>query len=104
MLREDVPETGWGFVAAKEGAAEVFGALLALEPDAERTKTELAEDAGVALKTLYVNDWLSELVDLGVLAETGENDDGETCYRVVEDSDLLVAARRFDEAYRTASD
>lgn len=104
MLQEDVPETGWGFIATKEGAAEVFSALLALDADAERTKTELAEDADVALKTLYVNDWLSELVDLGVLSEAGENDDGEQCYRLVEDSDLLVAARQFEDAYQTASD
>ncbi|MFB6183373.1 MAG: hypothetical protein ABEI96_02355 [Haloarculaceae archaeon] len=68
MQRQNAQETGWEFVATREAAPEVFAALLRLDVEDTYTMTELAESADVPMKTLYVDDWLDDLCDLGVLA------------------------------------
>ena len=111
MREVDPPAGGWEFVAEREGAAELLGALADLEEGVTYTKTEIAERTGVARKTLYLNDLVSECADLGVLtaADDGtdaeaDGADGEARYRVVPDSDLLAAAAAFDDAYRNQRD
>jgi len=108
MRTDETPTGGWEFIAEREGAAELLGALADLDDGDTYTKTEIAERTGVARKTLYLNDLVAECADLGLLAPVdteGESDDagadGETQYRVVSDSDLLAATAAFDEAYRS---
>lgn len=104
----DAPDGGWAFVADRDGAAKVLDALVELDPTETYTRSEVADQAGVPLKTLYLNDLLEEYVDLGVLTSNtggGESPTGEeTQYRVRPDSTLLDAAATFDDAYRTTSD
>ncbi|MEA5386120.1 hypothetical protein VB779_02705 [Haloarculaceae archaeon H-GB11] len=85
------------------GAAAILGALVGLDADAECTQTDLAEMADVPLKTLYVHDWLDEMVELGVLVDAGETEDGESCYSPAADSEVLDAARAFEDAFATAT-
>jgi hypothetical protein len=107
MRTDETPTGGWEFVAEREGAARLLGALADLDDGTAYTKTEIAERTGVARKTLYLNDLVAECADLGLLApvdpDGAEDDaaDGETQYRVVSDSDLLAAAAAFDDAYRS---
>jgi len=99
----DAPDGGWAFVSDRDGAARLFDALLALDPEETYTRSEIAEQADVPLKTLYLNDLLDEFVALGVLAEDaggGESPTGtESQYRVHTDSKLFSAAQAFDDAY-----
>ncbi|WP_459192364.1 hypothetical protein [Halosimplex sp. J119] len=97
---------GWAFVADSDGAAKLFGTLVELDTEDAYTRSELAERSGVPLKTLYLNDLIAAFVDLGVLETevAPSDDDGEPSYRVVPDSDLLVAAEAFEDAYRSQAD
>ncbi|WP_436909914.1 hypothetical protein [Halosimplex marinum] len=96
------PDGGWAFVADSDGAAELLGTLVGLNDERAYTRSDLAERSGVALKTLYLNGLVDEFVDLGLLVRAVDADDEETepQYRVAADSDLLAAARAFDDAYR----
>ena len=104
----DAPDGGWAFVANCDGAAKVLDVLIELDPDETYTRSEVADRAGVPLKTIYLNDLLDRYVDLGVLTENtggGESPTGEeTEYRICSDSTLLDAAATFDDAYRTSAD
>lgn len=101
MTETDTRTGGWAFVADNESAARLIDAVLDLDASEEYTKTAIAEQSGVPLKTLYLNDLLADCVDLGLLTEVGITEDGsEACYRVNEDSDLLQAAAAFDDAFR----
>jgi hypothetical protein len=96
------PDGGWAFVAASDGAADLLGTLTELNAERAYTRSDLSERSGVALKTLYLDGLLDEFVDLGLLvrADDEADDESEPQYRVAADSDLLDAARAFDDAYR----
>ncbi|MFB6141376.1 MAG: hypothetical protein ABEJ26_13195 [Halosimplex sp.] len=103
MQRNDEAETGWTFVAEHDAAARLFDAALDLDADETYTRDQLAEASGVALKTLYLNDLVGEFVEIGVFAAVDATEDGEQDrYRLDEDSDLLAAARAFDETFDAA--
>lgn len=96
----DAPtQSGWELVAAEDEAAAVIAGLLAVEPEREYTRSELADAAGVPLKTLYLVDIFEELAGLGMLDRVDDPEtESEVCYRINEESDLYQAARQFDEA------
>ncbi|QLH77683.1 hypothetical protein HZS55_10380 [Halosimplex rubrum] len=95
------PDGGWAFVATSDGAANLLGTLTELNAERAYTRSDLSERSGVPLKTLYLNGLLDEFVDLGLLVRADDEGDDETepQYRVAADSDLLDAARAFDDAY-----
>jgi len=95
MQQADHSPSGWEFVASREAAASLIGATLELDPDERITRSELATAAEVPMKRLYLEDTVSELVDLGVL-EAVESE-SEPVYTVNDDSDVLAAAARFEE-------
>jgi hypothetical protein len=93
----DGPETNdsaWQVVAQQDDAAALIDTLLELDPDAEFTKTELSDRAGVALKSLYLNGTLDAITELGLL-EKRERDGEEPLYAVAEGSEAFEAARAF---------
>jgi hypothetical protein len=96
------PDGGWAFVAASDGAADLLGTLTELNAERAYTRSDLSERSGVPLKTLYLDGLLDEFVDLAALgrADDEADDESEPQYRVAADSDLLDAARAFDDAYR----
>ncbi|WP_436932260.1 hypothetical protein [Halosimplex halobium] len=95
------PDGGWAFVADSDGAADLLGTLVDCNDERAYTRSDLAERSGVPLKTLYLDGLLDEFVALGVLVRADDESDEETepQYRVAGDSDLLAAARAFDDAY-----
>lgn len=100
MTEESVP-SGWELVAAEDEAAAVIAGLLAVDPDREYTRSELADSAGVPLKTLYLIDILDDLDEVGMLERVDEREaDSEACYRINEDSDVYRTARAFDDTVR----
>ncbi len=95
----EAPDSGWSLVADRDEAAALLATLVDLDPDETYTKSELAEASGVALKTLYLVDTLEAFVDVGLLEQVGEDSyDDESSFRLAADSEVLAAARRFDEA------
>ena len=91
------PDTGWGHVATHDDAPAVIDTLLRLDPEATHTKTELSDEAGVPLKTLYLDGMLDHLVEMGFLekhVEAGE----EALFSVDTDTAVFEAAVAFDEA------
>jgi hypothetical protein len=99
MQRNDADDSGWQFVAQRESAARLLDTLLALDAGTPYTKTEIAEAAGIPLKTLYLSGVLEECADLDVLQRV-DDEGGEARYVVNEESALLEAAAAFDDAYR----
>jgi len=98
-MTETPTQSGWELVAAEDEAAAVIAGLLAVEPGREYTRSELADAAGVPLKTLYLVDIFEELDALGMLDRVDDAEaESEICYRINEDSDVYQAARQFDEA------
>lgn len=91
--------TGWEFVASREAAASLIRATLELDPDEPVTRSELATAADVPMKRLYLENTVSELVELGVLETVTA--DAEPRYTVNDDSDVLEAAARLEEAATT---
>jgi hypothetical protein len=103
-MTSNATETGWTALAETEGAVELVGALAALDDtDGSFTRSELADLAGVPVKTLYLDGTVETCVDLGLLARI-EDDGGEPRYRVDPESDVLRAAERFDAAVRAAGE
>ena len=93
----DDPETGWGHVASHDDAPAVIDTLLRLDPDATYTKTELSDEAGVALKSLYLDGTLDHLVEMGFLEK--EADEGEEAlFSVDTETAVFEAAVAFDDA------
>ncbi|SDJ21472.1 hypothetical protein SAMN05216226_101168 [Halovenus aranensis] len=91
-------QSGWELVAAEDEAAAVIAGLLAVEPEREYTRSELADAAGVPLKTLYLVDIFEELATLGMLDRVDDpGAESEVCYRINEESDVYQAAHQFDE-------
>jgi len=93
----DEPETGWGHVASHDDAPAVIDTLLRLDPEATYTKTELSDEAGVALKSLYLDGTLDHLVEMGFL-ERADEEGEEALFSVATDTDVFAAAAAFDEA------
>ena len=96
-MRPQVPETGWELVAQRDEAASLINAVVSLESDTEYTRSDIADAADIPLKTLYLADALEDLVDIGALEHT-EEDDAEATFVLNEDSDVVAAAREFDDA------
>ena len=96
-MRPQVPETGWELVAQRDEAASLINAVVSLESDTEYTRSDIADAADIPLKTLYLADALEDLVDVGALEHT-EEDDAEATFVLNEDSDVVAAAREFDDA------
>ncbi|QIO23545.1 hypothetical protein [Haloarcula sp. JP-L23] len=94
---EETVETGWGNVASYDGAPAVIDTLLRLDAEATYTKTELSDEAGVPLKTLYLDGTLAHLVEIGVL-EKHEVEGDEALFGVATETDVFRAAAAFDEA------
>jgi hypothetical protein len=101
---DDGADGGWAFVADSDGAAALLGTLVDLNRDRTYTRSDLSERSGVPLKTLYLDGLLAEFEELGVLsrADGQGGEESEPRYAVVDDSDLLGAAREFEDAYRAA--
>ena len=93
----DDPDTGWGHVATHDDAPAVIDTLLRLDPEATYTKTELSDEAGVALKSLYLDGTLDHLVEMGFLEK--EADEGEEAlFSVDTETAVFEAAVAFDDA------
>jgi len=93
----DEPETGWGHVASHDDAPAVIDTLLRLDPETAYTKTELSDQAGVALKSLYLDGTLDHLVEMGFLEKHADEGE-EVLFSVDADSAVFEAALAFDEA------
>jgi len=103
-MAEQTATSGWELVATEEEAASVIAGLLAVDPDREYTRSELAEAAGVPLKTLYLIDIFEELDAVGMLDRVdGTGAESEASYRINDDSDVYLAAEQFDEAVAESS-
>jgi|AntRauTorcE11898_2_1112593.scaffolds.fasta_scaffold57607_2 hypothetical protein len=94
MDGHETHDSAWQVVAAHDDAAALIDTLLELDPDAEFTKTELSDRAGVPLKSLYLNGTLDAVAELGLL-EKCERDGEEPLYSVAADSEAMDAARAF---------
>jgi predicted transcriptional regulator len=92
---------GWAFVAETDGAAALLETIGTLEPGQPYTRSELAEAAGVAMKTLYLAETVERLADLGVLRRV-EGDDDQTRYELAPESPVSEAAARFEAAVAEA--
>ena len=91
------PDTGWGHVASHDDAPTVIDTLLRLDPEEAYTKTELSDEAGVPLKSLYLDGTLDHLVEMGFLEK--EADEGEeVLFSVDTSTDVFAAAEAFDAA------
>ncbi|ACV13017.1 conserved hypothetical protein [Halorhabdus utahensis DSM 12940] len=95
MQQANHSPSGWEFVATREAAASLIRATVELDPDEHVTRSELATAADVPMKRLYLEDTVSELVDLGVLEAV--DSESEPVYTVNEGSEVLEAAARFEE-------
>ena len=96
-MRPQIPETGWELVAQRDEAASLINALVTLDPDTEYTRSDIADAADIPMKTLYLADALEDLVDVGALEHT-EEEDAEATFVIDEDSAVVRAARQFDDA------
>ncbi|WP_135304533.1 hypothetical protein [Haloarcula amylovorans] len=97
--RDEEPTAGWSTIASYDGAPAVIDTLLRLDPEERYTKTELSEEAGVALKTLYLDGTLDHLAAMGIL-EKEETEGEETLFAVAADSEVYGAAAAFDDAVK----
>lgn len=96
---DNTPRSGWQLVAEEDGTAEVIAGLLDVDPDTEYTRSELAEAAGVPLKTLYLLEALDDLETAGMLERTDDPDvESEARFAINEHSEVYQAAQRFDDA------
>ncbi|MBX0284855.1 hypothetical protein EGH22_00815 [Halomicroarcula sp. F28] len=93
----DEPETGWGHVASHDDAPAVIDTLLRLDPETTYTKTELSDEAGVALKSLYLDGTLDHLVEMGFLEKHADEGE-EALFSVDTGTDVFEAAVAFDDA------
>jgi hypothetical protein len=94
-------DTGWHVIAETEEMPTIIDTLLALDADRTYTRSELAEESGIPLKTLHLMDDVSVAVDLGML-DRHETEGEEVAYSVNADSTVLRRAREFGEAVSDA--
>lgn len=93
-------ESGWQIVAAEDEAAGIIANVLALDPDEEYTRSELASAADVPLKTLYLLDTLDQLETAGMLQRVDQVDaESEPCFVIDTESELYRAAVEFGETF-----
>lgn len=100
---EDEPETGWGYIASHDDAPTVIDTLIRLDPEQTYTKTELSDEAGVALKSLYLEGTLDDLVEMGFL-EKRDDEGEEVLFSVANNTAVFEAAAAFDDAIVTRLD
>jgi hypothetical protein len=99
-MSQDGPDSGWDLVTREDDAAALIGTLIDLDSEKEYARSELAEEADIPLKALYLVDTLDELVDVGMLERVNdESDDSEARFTLNDDSKVLAAAQSFDEAF-----
>lgn len=104
-MRSQAPETGWELVAQRDEAPTLFRAVLELDSDVEYTRSEIADAAGVPLKTLHLADTIEDFVEIGLLDKVDSGgESSEVRFSLNPDSDVLAAARDFDEAVTGAYD
>ena len=101
MQDDATTETGWAFIANTDEVATILSAVLTMDDGETFSRSELAEETDIALKTLHLMDDLDHVVDLGVL-EKHDTDGEEVAYSVNSDSDVLQKAREFDAAVTAA--
>lgn len=93
----DGPESGWGHVASHDDAPAVIDTLLRLDPETSYTKTELSDEADVALKSLYLDGTLDHLVEMGFLEKHADEGE-EALFSVDSGTAVFEAAVAFDDA------
>ncbi|WP_181686682.1 hypothetical protein [Halorhabdus salina] len=98
MGQEKRSGAGWTFVASSESAAALLDAALDLAPDEPMTRSELANEADVTLKQLYLDETIADLAAAGVFESVDPKQDGEATYVLNADSEVLAAAEQFDRA------
>lgn len=103
MQEDSSNETGWSFVANGDSIATIIDTLLRLDPGETYSRSELAEETGIPLKTLHLMDDVERAVELGML-EKHDVDGEEVRYTVNGDSEVLERARSFDDAVVTHRD
>jgi len=91
------PRTGWGHVASHDDAPAVIDTLLRLDPSRRYTKTELSDEAGVALKSLYLDGTLDHLVEMGFLEKHADEGE-EMLFSVDPETEVFKAAEAFEAA------
>lgn len=92
--------SGWEKLAEDEDGATVIAGLLSLDSGREYSRSELADAAGIPLKTLYLVDTLEDLEQAGMLDRVNDvGDDQEAHFVIDEDSDIYQAALAFDRAF-----
>lgn len=91
--------SGWELVAGDDDAATVIRGILSLDPEKEYPRSELAEAAGIPLKTLYLVDTLEQLERAGMVDRVDDREDEEACFAIDEDNDLYQAAQEFDRVF-----
>jgi len=95
-MKADRNDSGWALVAAEDEAATVIAGLLAVDPDREYTRSELAEAVGIPLKTLYLIGIFDDLKTAGMLQRVDNpDDDSEARFVIDDDSQVYQAAERF---------
>lgn len=96
-MAADRLDSGWALVAENEGAALLLDAIVELAPDETYTTAELAEAAGVPLKTLHLEETLSALERAGLLGR--EDEQGTRVeFRIRTESPVYTAATEFASA------
>ncbi|WP_299262235.1 hypothetical protein [Halorientalis sp.] len=97
MQRDSRADSGWEFVAEHDSVATIIDTLLDLDTDETYTRSELADETGIALKTLHLMDDVDGVVELGML-DKHHPEDEEIYYTLNADSSVLEAAREFERA------
>lgn len=97
-MTDETLDSGWALVAGEDEAARVIGGLLAVDPETEYTRSELAEAVGIPLKTLYLIEILDDLETAGMLQRVDDiDDDSEACFVIDDDSQVYEAAEQFGD-------
>jgi len=97
-MQEDTrSDTGWQVVAEAEEMATIIDTVLTLDPDRAYTRSELAAESGIPLKTLHLMDDVERAVEIGLLDER-DPDGAERSYTVDEESEVFRTARAFGAA------
>jgi len=104
-MRPQVPESGWELVAQRDEASTLFRAVMELDSDTDYTRSEIADAGDVPLKTLHLADTMEDFVEIGLLDRVdSDGENSEVRFSLNPDSDVLAAARDFDEAVTRAYD
>jgi hypothetical protein len=95
-MADESLDSGWALVAEEDEAARVIAGLLTIDADREYTRSELAEEVGIPLKTLYLIEILDNLETAGMLQRLDDpDDDSEARFVIDDDSQVYQAAERF---------